>query len=424
MPKKFITNLLTLTILSAAPWAFPQQGEDIGVIVKGSDWTPGGENPILVSLSGFSGSGEVAAVIQFDLYVQGFKFVGPDQAQFLISGSNAGNVQGRVTARVTQTTELSRSYSGASLRRQAHAFTDDVVAAAVNHSKGIGLTRIACKVQQGQNAEIWVADFDGHGATSLTSGDNALAKSPAWVPGQPVLVYSSYKRGRPEISKSPAWVPGQPVLVYSSYKRGRPEIFRHNISNGERQILASYGGSNLMPVPSPDGSKVAMVLSKSGMVDLYVANADGSNLKQLTRTKEEESSPCWSPDGRWICFATKSGGRRVLAKVPPGGGDVERISVAGVSNPSEPDWSPDGKWIAFTAQMGDFEICVVPAGGGAATVLVSGDDPSWAPNSRTLVFTRRVGGRETLSLLDVPTKQVKDVPRISGSNNSQPVWAR
>lgn len=396
MPKKFITNLLTLTILSAAPWAFPQQGEDIGVIVKGSDWTPGGENPILVSLSGFSG--EVAAVIQFDLYVQGFKFVGPDQAQFLISGSNAGNVQGRVTARVTQTTELSRSYSGASLRRQAHAFTDDVVAA-INHSKGIGLTRIACKVQQGQNAEIWVADFDGHGATSLTSGDNALAKSPAWVPGQP-------------------------VLVYSSYKRGRPEIFRHNISNGERQILASYGGSNLMPVPSPDGSKVAMVLSKSGMVDLYVANADGSNLKQLTRTKEEESSPCWSPDGRWICFATKSGGRRVLAKVPPGGGDVERISVAGVSNPSEPDWSPDGKWIAFTAQMGDFEICVVPAGGGAATVLVSGDDPSWAPNSRTLVFTRRVGGRETLSLLDVPTKQVKDVPRISGSNNSQPVWAR
>jgi Tol biopolymer transport system component len=73
--------------------------------------------------------------------------------------------------------------------------------------------------------------------------------------------------------------------------------------------------------------------------------------------------------------------------------------------------------------MGGFEICVVPADGrGDATVLVDGEDPSWSPNSRTLSFTRRSGGGH-LSLLDVPTKQVKDVSRISGSN-SQPSWAR
>jgi TolB protein len=114
----------------------------------------------------------------------------------------------------------------------------------------------------------------------------------------------------------------------------------------------------------------------------------------------------------------------MLCKVPASGGATERITTGDVSNPTEPDWSPDGKWIVFTAQMGSFEICVVPATGGKATVLVSGEDPSWAPNSRTVVFARRrsSGGR-SLSLLDVPTKQVKDVPRISGSN-SQPSWAR
>jgi TolB protein len=359
---------------------------------------PGLDKPTLVSLSGFSG--EVASVIQFDLYVQGFKFVSPEEAQYLISGSHAGNVQGRVTDRLVKQPLFSRSYSGASLRRQAHAFTDDVVQAIRPGSQGIAQTRIACKVESGANTEIYVADFDGFGATSITGGDKTLAKSPAWVPGRS-------------------------ALLYTSYKRGRPEIFRHDTSTGSRAVVAGYGGSNLMPAPSPDGSRVAMVLSKSGMVDLYVANADGSNLKQLTRSTEYESSPCWSPDGNWICFATQlKGGGRVLAKVSPAGGDVQRIRVAGVSRPSEPDWSPDGKWIAFTAQMGSFQLCVVPAEGGAATALSGGDDPSWAPNSRTVIFTRHGGGRQTLSLLDVPTKQVKDVPRISGSNNSQPAWAR
>jgi len=146
-------------------------------------------------------------------------------------------------------------------------------------------------------------------------------------------------------------------------------------------------------------------------------------LKRLTATREDDSSPCWSPDGQWICFATKIKDRRALCKIPASGGPAERILTSEASNPSEPDWSPDGKWIVFTAQMPGFEICVVRASGGQATVLVSGEDPSWASNSRTVVFARRRGGSRSLSLLDVPTKQVKDVPRISGSN-SQPSWAR
>ncbi|MBP9902875.1 MAG: PD40 domain-containing protein, partial [Verrucomicrobia bacterium] len=164
--------------------------------------------------------------------------------------------------------------------------------------------------------------------------------------------------------------------------------------------------------------------SKSGAVDLYVADIDGSHLRQLTKSKEDESSPCWSPDGQWICFAGKSNERRALWKVPVAGGPLVRIPTSGVSNPSEPDWSPDGKWIVFTAQMGGFEICVVPAKGGEATQLGLGEDPSWAPNSRTVVYVQRdrSGGRR-LSLLDVPTKQTKDVPRLSGIN-SQPSWAK
>jgi TolB protein len=168
-----------------------------------------------------------------------------------------------------------------------------------------------------------------------------------------------------------------------------------------------------------------MILSKGGSPDVWVCNADGSNLRQLTATPEDESSPCWSPDGQWIYFATKIHERRVLAKVPAAGGAMQQIPTPGAPNPTEPDWSPDGKWIAFTSQMGEFDICVMPADGSAPpTVLVAGEDPSWSPNSRTLIFVRRTSSyRYVLSLLDVFTKQAKDVQQISG-NDSEPAWAR
>ena len=355
---------------------------------------PGTEKPIPVSIAGFTG--EAADVIKFDLYVQGFCFTNEAAAQFQFSGNNNGNLAGRVIDRFNKSTLVNKSYTGATLRRQAHAFVDEFLAA-INR-KGIGDTKIAFKVDTGPNSEIYIADFDGHGAQSVTASDNTIVAAPTWVPGKM-------------------------VLYYTSYKLGNPDIFRHDLSSGQRTPVARYSGLNTSAAVSPDGSRVVMILSKSGSPDVFVCNADGSGLKQLTATREDESSPCWSPDGNWICFAGKKDERRSLWKVPAAGGAPQRISTAGVSNPTEPDWSPDGKQIVFTSMGRSFSICVVPAAGGKADVLVEGEDPSWAPNSRTVVYARRGGGGRRVSLLDVPTKQTKDISRISGSN-SQPSWAK
>jgi TolB protein len=354
---------------------------------------PGNTPPIWVSLSGFTG--EAAEVIQFDLYVQGFGFTNAAGAQYLISGSNNGSLQGRVIDSVNKSALVSKAYSGASLRRQAHAFVDDFAEAL--QRKPIGKTKIAFKVDGGQNSEIYVADFDGHNPLAVTH-DNTLVTAPDWIPQHF-------------------------AIVYTSYKLGNPAIFAHDLSTGARTRVAYYGGSSISPAASPDGRKVAMILSKDGWPDLYVSDADGGNLKRLTKTPMDESSPCWSPDGKWICYATKIKERRVLCKIPATGGEAQIIRTVGGLNPTEPDWSPDGKWIAFTSQTGGFQICVVPSQGGDATVLVAGEDPSWSPNSRTLAFAQRGGGGR-VSLLDVPTKQVKDDVRVPSGVNSQPSWAR
>ena len=389
MTNLFLTSLIiTATPLFAQSQNSLSMNEQINVL--------GQTKPIPVSLDGFTG--EAAEVLKFDLYVQGFSFVSPDAAQYVISGGAAGNVTGSVTDKFAKRSVLSRTYNGASLRRQAHAFADDVVQA-IQNKKGIGQTKIAYKSQPSGYGpgEIYVSDFDGWNATRITT-DNAIVAKPAWVPGKL-------------------------ALYYTSYALDNPDIFYHSLTTGQRRKIACYSGLNTSAAVSPDGAKIAMVLSKSGSANVWTCGADGSNLKQLTHGVQD-SSPCWSPDGEWICFATEINGRRRLAKIPAAGGTVHPLNTTGAANPTEPDWSPDGKWIAFTSQMGDFNVCVMPADGGAPpSVLVGGQNPSWAPNSRTLVFNRPMGYRQVLSVLDVFTKQYKDGARATGSN-SQPAWAK
>src|SRR5439155_3716037 len=116
------------------------------------------------------------------------------------------------------------------------------------------------------------------------------------------------------------------------YGMGHRDICSQHLGTSARKIVARYWGLNTAAAVSPDGQQVAMILSKGGSPDVYVANADGTNLRQLTKTREDESSPCWSPDGKTICFATKIDEHRRLAKVPAAGGTVERVPTSGVSN--------------------------------------------------------------------------------------------
>jgi TolB protein len=351
--------------------------------------------PVPVNVSGFTG--EADSVLKNDLLFMGVQHVPIDQAQYLITGSAVGRVEGRLADKPTKTLMLNKAYNGGSTRQQIHAFADDI-AKALTGLPGIAQTKMAFKAEKGPGrSEIYIADFDGFGAQAVTS-DNNIVSDPEW-------------RGRD-------------MLVYSSYKLGGPHIFSHHLTSGARNPVARHPGGNYSPAVSPDGSKVAMILSKGGSPDLYVANIDGSGLRQLTKTRESESSPCWSPDGKTICYGSRERGATLLFTISAAGGAPRHLSTSGAPTPTEPDWSPDGKWIAFTSQTrSGFNICIVLAGGGDAIVLAEGEDPSWAPNSRAILFCRGRDHAKQLSLLDVPTKQVKTLGRILESN-SQPSWAK
>lgn len=355
---------------------------------------------IPIALSGFPD--EVRKILEFDLYVVGFE-VASAKPQYRLTGTVQGEVRGTLADANTQTALFSRAYPGGTTRAQAHALANDVVKTLLQ-LPGIAQTKIAFRnLPGGRNAkgetisEVWASDYDGANGVALTA-DNS-------------------------ISFGPSWVPGQLKLFYTSFRAARPEIYLQDLRSGDRTRIFSFPGTSSSPAVSPDGRQVVMVLSRSGSPDLWIANVDGSGLKQLTTTKELEASPCWSPDGRTICFTSADSGRPTLYTIPATGGAMKRLNTGGVTQCTEPDWSPDGKWIAFTRAAGEFTLYVMPAGGGSAEAVVAGEDPSWSPNSRTLIFTRRAGAERRLSLLDVPSRHVKDLSRISGSC-SQPSWAR
>jgi TolB protein len=352
---------------------------------------------IPVSISGFSG--EVDAALRFDLLFMGFTNVPPDQAQYLISGSDSGQLRAQVTDAINKQVRVNKVYSGGSLRAQAHAFADEVARTVAGEKAPIAQTRMAFCVRNGRNSEVYLADYDGHNPIAITRDGSSVSGI--------------------------SLAPGYRAILYGTWKLGPLQILNHDLTTGNRRTITPYSGSNMSPAVSPDGTRVAMVLSKGGSPDVYVANLDGSGLKQLTFTREDESSPCWSPDGRTICYSSREGGPAALYTVPAAGGRASRLTTTGVFGAAtEPAWSPDGKWIAFTAQRsGGFDLCFVASTGGSAVRLVEGEDPAWAPNSRALAFVRRVSRRMVLSVLDVPTKQIKDVRQISG-DNSQPCWGK
>jgi len=391
MSRKIKITLALLCLASIVEFSVAQEE----IVITKQTWALN-EKPLPIAVSGFTG--EVHNVIRFDLEVLGCKIVSTNEAQFLVIGSNEGRVQGKLIDLISGTELLSKAYSGGTLRLQAHALVNDITPFLPNRGKGIALTHIAFRITRNGISEIYVSDYDGYNPRQVTSDAS--------------------------IAAAPEWVPGQFTLFYVSYKGGGPDIYYHDLETGVRRAFARFPGVNTSPAVSPDGKRVAMILSKDGWTDLYTAPISGGELTRLTKSPEDESAPTWSPDGQWICFAGKPRGHRALCKIPSKGGEIQVMRI-GAPSPTEPCWSPDGRWIAFTAQTrAGFDICIVPASGGTATVLVPGEDPYWAPNSRTLIFTRREGDSSKLYLLDVPTKQVKDIPKYLPGEYSQPAWSR
>jgi dipeptidyl aminopeptidase/acylaminoacyl peptidase len=107
---------------------------------------------------------------------------------------------------------------------------------------------------------------------------------------------------------------------------------------------------------SSDGRFVVYAVTTSDLprakrnTHIWMMDIDGKNTRQLTSGDNSESSPAFSPDGKWISFISSKDGSPNLYLLPTSGGEARKLTYIS-TGVSDPLWSPDSKWIAFSSDV-------------------------------------------------------------------------
>lgn len=384
---KSISLLLALLAFVAAPLS--AQRSSLGDVVVGVD-----KNTIAVRVSANTAELNDLALRAFGAHGR-YKLVGSGQAfDIKFTAVSATQVRVDIAKGVANIPVASETVSGTSARNALLRAAD----VAVEKTNGLGLkgffaSKITFIRDQGRVKEVCTADLF-FGEAKQLSHNNALSLMPRWA--------------APDGSK---------IIYTSFYKSNSADIFLLDVASGRHTVFAKFQGTNQAARFSPNWQQVAMVLSGEGTPEIYVANAQGSQVSRKTRSDQVKSSPCWSPDGSRIVFTSEPGPQ--LYVMAPSGAGMTRLTT-GFSYCAEPDWSrANPKKIAITVRTADrrYQIAVYDFDKGRADVVskaeFDGIEPSWLPDGRHLVYTARDRSSSVLSILDTETGLSK---RISATN--------
>jgi TolB protein len=323
------------------------------------------------------------------------------------------SVQVRLYNVRTQQVVLAREYAGsaATPRLYAHTMADEIH----QHQRalrGVARTKLTfTSDRDGENLggpvgdraiqEIYIADYDGFNPRRVTVGRN-LNLSPVWSPDSKALAYTSYRRGFPDILVSFLY---QGKLEYPTRGTDR--------------------NHNFLPAWSPDGSQIAFVSNRDGNAEIYVVNADGSNVRRITNHPSIDVTPTWSPTGNQLAFTSDRSGSPQIYMVGAEGAGLRRVTTESYCD--RPTWSPAPfNEIAYASRTGPgYDIKIYDIAQGTIRQITSGEgsneSPAFAPNGRHLAFTSTRNGKAHIFTIARDGKDVRQVTREG--NNRYPNWS-
>jgi len=194
------------------------------------------------------------------------------------------------------------------------------------------------------------------------------------------------------------------------------DLYTLPFSGGEAKKITSGMAFNSQPRFSPDGKKIAFLSDRGGAENVWIADADGSNAKQLSQDEQSEfASPIWTPDGNYVIASR-------FTQFPIGAAELWMYHVKGgagvqvTKSKSKPDtpvrrWvnalgpslSKDGRYLYYTARVhpDGFYNVIFPLSQIVRRNMITGEEdtitdapgsamrPEISPDGKSLVYATR-----------------------------------
>lgn len=158
---------------------------------------------------------------------------------------------------------------------------------------------------------------------------------------------------------------------------------------------------------------------RGATTDIYIMDADGSNVRRLTSNSVQEDEAEFSPDGQWIAYERKNSN---------GNWDIYAMRIDGSSNQflvegRNPAWSPDGAYIAYATIQ--FDIWLYEISTGNTWKVTNGWEdraPNWSPDGTELVIMSKLSGVWQIVVVNVVTSERRQLT-VGAVNSRFPVWS-
>ncbi len=261
--------------------------------------------------------------------------------------------------------------------------------------------------------------------SSRTGGVDVWAFDPGGTELNPTRLTDN-----PAFDGRPRYSPDGRQIAFESNRGGTTEIYIMD-ADGSNVRRLTFTGANSSPAWSPGGDQIAYQTTRNAAsFDVHKINVDGTGDTRLTFSPAEESLPAWSPRGDKIAYSSRriDSSANVHVMNPDGTGDLSLPgNVAGVED-SWPTWSPDGSMIGFHSRRDDAageEIYRMNADGSNVVRLTFNTGalpgsfdifPAWSPDGTRIVWT---SGRNATNFGEVYTMRATDggdIIRITNDN--------